>query len=503
MEGLTYRQASRFLDMATMGLRDGDVEAFLAIDDRDTWVTQQLAEGFANHEERLAYQRLEIGGDATQAMRVGAWFDIALWTGAQLRQRVAFALSQILVVSDRDGQLAPHPVALAHYYDMLTTHAFSDYKTLLYHVTRSPVMGHFLTMVGNLPKSQSGVDPDQNYAREVMQLFTIGLEELNMDGTLKLDGEGNPIPTYDDETIRNVARIFTGWFVDSSGANGTMYDPMVAFDDSHDMDEKTVFGVTFPAGVGAEQELDAFLDLLVDHPNTAPYISTLLIKRLVTSNPRPEYVARVANVFVSSGGNLGEVIKAILTDSEVLKEGDLHVAKVREPILAMTHFYRATDARPKGGSTTVRNPMDYQNTFGQYPLGAPSVFNFFSPNSRPSGPLRDNNLTAPELSLIDWNQVIRMGNVLYKTVLQYGQDRNKTDLATEMYTFPDDLEAAANAGDVETMLTIITRRFLNGVLTPEIEAHLRSIYDVHGTKRYAVPKMVFFAAISPNFMVQE
>ncbi|MGF1701365.1 DUF1800 domain-containing protein [Photobacterium makurazakiensis] len=500
MEGLTYRQSSRFLDMATMGIKKGEVEAFMALDNRASWIDAQLSAPFANHTEQLNYQAQQRGTSTlTQEMRVCAWFDIALWREDQLRQRMAFALSQIVVVGDRDAQLAPYPAEMANYYDLLTQYAFSDYKTLLYHVTRSPIMGHFLTMVGNLPKSQTGVNPDQNYAREVMQLFTIGLEELNLDGTKKLDSDGLPIPTYDDQDIEGMARVFTGWFMSGS----SMSEPMVAYDDSHDMDEKNILGNYFPAGVGAEAELDQALDMLVNHSNTAPFISTLLIKRFVTSNPRPEYVARVASVFRNTSGDLGEVIKAILTDDEVLKENDLHVAKVREPILAMTYFYRAMDAYPGKNGDIIYNPMNYQETFGQYPLGSPSVFNFYSPDHSPQGELMDAGLTAPELELIDWTQIIKVSNVIYRTVLDYGQDRNKTNNKQEMYVAPVDMEGAANNEDKAALMSLIQDRFLHGTMAPELEERISNIYDIHDRKYWAVPKMVFFALASPSFMVQE
>ncbi|KHT65463.1 hypothetical protein RJ45_00985 [Photobacterium gaetbulicola] len=500
MEGLTYRQASRFLDMATMGVKKGEVEEFLSLDSRTSWVNNQLIEPYDSHKERTLYQAQQRGSSsASQEMRVCAWFDIALWKGAQLRQRMAFALSQILVVGDRDAQLAPYPAEMAHYYDILTEYAFSDYKTLLYHVTRSPIMGHFLTMVGNLPKSQTGVNPDQNYAREIMQLFTIGLEKLNLDGTPRLGDDNQPIPTYDDNDIENMARVFTGWFMDGS----SMESPMVAYDDSHDMEAKQILGAEFPAGVGAEAELDQVLDLLVNHPNTAPFISTLLIKRFVTSNPTPAYVNRIATVFQNTSGNLGEVIKAILTDSEVLKENDLNVAKIREPILAMTYFYRAMDAYPGRNGSIIYNPMNYADTFGQYPLGSPSVFNFYSPDHSPQGDLLNANLTAPELELVDWSQVIKISNVFYRTVLNYGQDRSKTNNKQEMYVAPVDMEEAANNNDKEALMTLIKNRFLHGDMVPELAARIGAIYDGHNNKYYAVPKMVFFALISPNFMVQE
>ncbi|PSU35806.1 DUF1800 domain-containing protein [Photobacterium lutimaris] len=499
MEGLTYRQASRFLDMATMGIKKGEVEEFLTLDNRTNWINSQLSEPYESHRERTLYQAQQRGNAVTtQEMRVCAWFDIALWEGAQLRQRMAFALSQILVVGDRDAQLTSYPEGMAHYYDILTQYAFSDYKTLLYHVTRSPIMGHFLTMVGNLPKSHTGVNPDQNYAREIMQLFTIGLEQLNVDGTPKLDGNNQPIPTYDDNDIENMARVFTGWFMDGS----SMENPMIAYDDSHDMQAKTVLGTPLPEGVGAEAELDQVLDLLVNHPNTAPFISTLLIKRFVTSNPRPEYVARVASVFRNTGGNLGEVITAILTDSEVLKENDLHVAKVREPILAMTYLYRALDAKPGNNGLISFNAMLYKETFNQYPLGSPSVFNFYSPDHLPSGELESNNLASPELEIIDWNQVIKLSNIAWK-VLQDNGYKTSSNSKQELYPVVSDFIAASN--DYASLSNLIANRFLKGEMPADLAPRLEGLWNAKNSnnKPYAVAAMLYLAFISPSFMVQE
>ncbi|WEM45387.1 DUF1800 family protein (plasmid) [Photobacterium sp. DA100] len=499
MEGLTYRQASRFLDMATMGTKKGEIEDFLSLDNRTSWINSQLTEPYESHKERTLYQAQQRGSSSTtQEMRVCAWFDIALWKGAQLRQRMAFALSQILVVGDRDAQLAPYPTEMAHYYDILTQYAFSDYKTLLYHVTRSPIMGHYLTMVGNLPKSRTGVNPDQNYAREIMQLFTIGLEQLNLNGTPRLGDDNQPIPTYDDSDIENMARVFTGWFMDGS----SMEKPMVAYDDSHDMEAKKILGAEFPAGVGAEAELDQVLDLLVNHPNTAPFISTLLIKRFVTSNPRPEYVERVASVFRNTGGNLGEVITAILTDAEVLKENDLHVAKMREPILAMTYFYRALDAKPGSGGVIAFDAMLYQETFNQYPLGSPSVFNFYSPDHLPSGALEANNLTSPELEIIDWNQVIKLSNIAWKVVHDNGY-KTSSNSKQELYPVVSDFTSVSS--DYTSLSDLIAKRFLHGDISADLAPRLEGLWNAKSSnnKPYAVAAMLYFAFISPSFMVQE
>ncbi|WP_240205239.1 DUF1800 family protein [Vibrio sp. CyArs1] len=499
MDGLSYKQASKFLDAATMGIKKGDVEALLVSDDRNGWIDQQINLSYTNHVSQTLVQQQQRGQTTlTQEMRVCAWFDLALQDDAQLRQRVAFALSQILVVGDRDAQLAPYPLELANYYDILTTYAFSDYKTLLYHVTRSPIMGHYLTMVGNLPKSQTGVNPDQNYAREIMQLFTIGLNKLNPDGTLYLDLEGNPEANYDDADVEDMARIFTGWFMSNSSMNA----PMEANNSYHDMESKKVLGESFPAGVGAEQELDHVLEVLVKHPNTAPNISTLLIKRFVTSNPTPAYVGRVSSVFKQTDGDLAAVIKAVLLDDEVNAEGSLFRAKLREPILAMTYLYRALDSKPGAGATITPNAMLYQDTFGQYPLGSPSVFNFYSPDYLPMGGLGEQGLTAPELEIIDWNQTVKMSNIAWKLVTDNGY-KTSSNSSGELY--PDVSDFVSASGDYSQLINLIANRFFGGEVPADLAPRFEGLWNAKSdnNKPYSVSAMLYFAFISPNFMVQE
>lgn len=500
MENLTHQQASRFLDMATMGVKQDELATFQTLDDRDTWINLQIELPHFNQLQRTQYQQTQRNlNEPTQECRVGAWFDSALWDPAQLRQRVAFALSEIFVVSDRDANLTEHPEALAHYYDLLLDGAFGRYIDLLRSVTLSPVMGTFLTMAGNKPENMTGQLPDQNYAREVMQLFSIGLYTLNNDGTAVSDGTGTRLETYTDQDIEALSRVFTGWEID--GKN--LISPMVENNEYHDMNEKWILGEQYAAGQTVLQDLEQFLLQISRHPNTAPFICTLLIKRLVTSNPTQDYVARVASAFTVSDGDLSYVIRAILTDPATLEPASPQLAKVREPILAMTYLYRAMDAYPGKDSDIVYNPMDYKNTFRQYPLGAPSVFNFFQPSDTPSGELLDRNLTSPELSIIDWQSLIDLSNLFYRSLLDFGQNRSNSNTQTELYIAPVDLEELAQAGKRDELIEAINTRFLNGSGSPNVLERVAAIYDGHNNKYYAVPKMLFMALISPEFMVQE
>ena len=498
MENLTYRQASRFLDMATCGIRKGQVEGLMQ-SDRKTWIEHQISLPMSSHVEQVQRQISERSASAANhAMRVAAWFDLALWGEDQLRQRMAFALSQLLVVSDEDTKIGNSALETAGYYDLLSRHAFGNYRDLLYDVTRSPVMGHYLTMVNNKSEAASGSLPDENYAREILQLFSIGLYELRRNGELMLDGNGEPIETYDDSDIANLARIFTGWVKN----NQSMSAPMITKDSDHDVEAKTFLGHEFPPGVGAEAELQRVLDILIAHPNTAPFVSKFLITRFVTSNPRPAYVKRVSSVFRHSGGDLGQVITAILTDTEALVENSARVAKLREPILAMTYFYRALDARPGEGTITY-NPMNYKETFNQYPLGAPSVFNFFSPVHSPQGILRDQGLFAPELEIITWEQLVNTGNVFYNTMRNNSYDTNNKS-QKRLYLQHKDLVDVAEQEALEPLLTMMANRFLHGQLSAELRSCIVPVYESRqpGSKHLAVRDMLFLILLSSDFQVQ-
>ncbi len=273
--------------------------------------------------------------------------------------------------------------------------------------------------------------PDENYAREIMQLFSIGLVELNQDGTTMLDGSNQPIPTYDQSRIEEFAKVFTGWthgdvpdlFFGETSLSETI--PMQSYDAWHDMTEKFLLnGAVLPAGQTAEQDLQGALDNIFNHPNVGPFISKQLIQRLVTSNPSPAYVERIANVFADNGsgtrGDLGAVVKAILLDDEA-RNGHLNspdtFGKLREPILKLTALWRAFNAQ---GTPTV-DESDYttaprfrHNTgnpeMGQDPYGAPSVFNFYRPDYQQPGEIANAGLVAPEFQILTENNIVGTTN---------------------------------------------------------------------------------------------
>ncbi|MFB3828921.1 MAG: DUF1800 family protein [Bryobacteraceae bacterium] len=373
----------------------------------------------------------------------------------QLRQRVAFALSQIFVVS---ASRASRPDQLVPYLEILNRNAFGDYLTLMRDITLNPAMGDFLNMVNNDKANPArGIRPNENYARELMQLFTIGTVLLNPDGTPQTDARGQPIPTYSQADIAELARALTGWtYPTQPGAraqsrNPAHYDgPMSPWEPNHDTGTKTlVNGFVLPAGQSAEQDLDGALRNLFMHPNIGPFVSRNLIQHLVTSDPSPAYVARVARVFNRDGtgarGNLKAVVRAILLDEEARRDDDAlnpsGVGHLKEPVLFTASLLRALNAQVNDTNTLAGlvSPLG-QNVF--YP---PTVFGYYSPEYRISG------LLAPEFQLHTTATAIGRANVV--NTLVYSRVNGATvdltpfsDLAAQPDSLLEAIEAAMFQG---------------------------------------------------------
>lgn len=318
----------------------------------------------------------------------------------------------------------------AHYYDVLVKHAFGSYRDLLVEVTHSPGMGLWLTYTSSR-KANGVYAPDENYAREIMQLFTIGLDELNIDGTAKLDAAGDTIASYEQLDVEELARVFTGWnvrgnkFGKISAAASDYTRPMSFYSDYHDFGAKTLLGATIPAGLTGDEDIEAAIDILMAQPSMAPFVSKQLIKRLVTSNPSPAYVARVAQVFKDTTGNLKEVTRAILLDDEARASyaEASHFGKVKEPVLAFTEllrhlhvsYYPYPFINSKGEAINFYSfGIDFNAAFGQTPLASPTVFNFYSPDYTPNDPsFRDQGLVSPELEIISPQSVTHFANATF------------------------------------------------------------------------------------------
>jgi uncharacterized protein (DUF1800 family) len=353
-----------------------------------------------------------------------AWWQQAMASPDLVRQRVALALSEIFVISERFDRLYIAPDGRASYYDMLLRNAFGNYRDLLMDVTRHPAMGMYLSHLNNR-KSDPALNrfPDENYAREVMQLFSIGLYELNPDGSRKLDAAGQPSPTYDNGDITEFAKIFTGL---GPGGDGDTFGrelgfdttiPMRMYDEWHEPGEKHLLnGVVVPAGQSGLDDLEAAVDVLFHHPNVGPFLGRLLIQRLVTSNPSPEYIARVAAAFGDNGsgerGDMKAVIRAILLDPEASgANAGPHYGRLQEPFVryvALCRMFRASSA-----SGLFINSGFYADSFlNQHAGASPSVFNFFLPDYQPSGPIGDAGLVAPEFQITTDSTLIGMANLV-------------------------------------------------------------------------------------------
>jgi uncharacterized protein (DUF1800 family) len=385
-------------------------------------------------------------------------FDAQMRYKDQLRQRVAYALSQTIVASQSDDQFfRDRGEALSYYYDILQKDAFGNYGDLLYDISMSPTMATFLTYAGNRAeyidaKTKAKILPDENYGREIMQLFSIGLYELNMDGTQERGSSGKRISTYDQDDVNNMSRVFTGLHYahakfTSSVLGGDVTHPLECEQQYHDSETKKILGQTLPGGQTCEQDIKAAIELLINHKNTAPFIAKKLILRLTKSNPTDAYVRRVATVFADTHGDLKETVKAVLLDEEIWEDikQDKGV-KIKEPYLAFTGTLRAMGSHPlkkykrSDKVTTVDDGYQVRSLypmFGQWIVNSPSVFNFYSDEFVPDDyEFKIRGFVAPELEIITSKYNVinfnSMSWLLYRHSITYIENSTK-----KWYRAPD------------------------------------------------------------------
>ena len=432
--------AARFLTQATYGASDASIGQVRS-SGYSQWIDQQMIlpapPGHqADVEARLAQLKLS-NPTATlnpQDFYYSYW-DQAITGPDQLRQRMKLALSEIFVISLTDTNVDAR--GAASYYDMLGANAFGNFRTLLEQVSLHPMMGVYLTWLGNQKEDPAtGRNPDENYAREVMQLMTIGLSQLNQDGSVKTDNSGRALPTYTADDISGLAKVFTGYsYFSTAPSNGTFRGgsknvdatvrSMIAYPTFHSTSAKTFLGVTIPASPVANPsgDLKIALDTLFNHPNVGPFIGKQLIQRLVTSNPSPAYVSRVAGVFNNNGrgvrGDMAAVVRTILLDPEARgasNAADVNFGKVREPMIRVANWARAFGATSQSGEFLI--PSTSANTsLSQSALTSPSVFNFFRPGySPPNTRVGNAGLVAPEFQIVDEITVAGYLNTLQTTV---------------------------------------------------------------------------------------
>jgi uncharacterized protein (DUF1800 family) len=528
--------ASRFLAQATFGPSPEAIAELRAMNyDYSGWIDAQVNKP-PTYAAPLVRDALGSGALANTTANYKAANrrarNQAMLAGAdQLRQRVAYALSQILVISDVDTGVLNGLEGSSDYYDLLVRDAFAPYRQLLGDVTRHPMMGRYLSYYRNQKGNPAtGTRPDENYARESMQLFTVGLYNLNPDGTYQNDATGRPVETYTNANITEHARVYTGFTDEDNNPNavgtGTgrtgfpratanYIQPMKMWDPQHDADAKNLLRYStarkpsLPAGQTGLQDIGDLLDNLVEHPNTGPFLARLLIQRLVTSNPSNAYVGRVAAVFADNGrgqrGDLLAVIKAILLDNEARATSflsDPEHGKLREPFLRVTHVLRACHYTVSG--TTL--PYDFgsaltENNLGQFPLASPSVFNFYLPDYQPPGVIENAGLVGPEYQILNSVYAITLPNALL-TLTNTGLGNFTLDLTAQAAladtpsALVDNVDLLLTHGTMSaaTRQAIVTA--VSGVTTALVPAG-----STLGLTRARLA--VYLTAVSPDYAVQK
>jgi uncharacterized protein (DUF1800 family) len=445
----------------------------------------------------------------------------SFWTQAvrgtdQLRQRVAFALSEIFVVSAAHGELSLRSEPNANFMDILANNAFGNFRTLLEAVTLSTGMGWFLSHLTNDKEDPAtGRIPDQNFAREVMQLFTIGLWQLNPDGSRKLDGAGQPIPTYGQDEIAGMSRVFTGisW---SGGWTGpyTWGQPLAYYPEHVSTSEKRIVGdVVIPPNTSGPNSVRIALDTLFNHPNAGPFFGEQLIKRLVTSNPSRPYVGRVAAAFANNGagvrGDMKAVIMAVLMDPEArdaAKIQDAKWGKLREPVLRFSAWLRAFNANNTNNRLSLWAYSDPLEGIAQMPLRPPSVFNWFRPDYSPPGDIRNGGLVAPEFQITHESSTTAYANFV-ADIVERGYNVQSLYPDNPPIT-PNYTAELALAAQPDALLDHLNLLLLGGQLSAGARSTIKTAIEAIPTSASnaslrRVRTAIALCMVSPDFVVQK
>lgn len=511
---MNEERAARLLNQGGLGATPAEVAAIVALGG-DAWFDAQLAmpvgpsmwqwaidRGYANR----AFARSDYGLDQALWWRLCTAQDV-------LRQRLVLALSEIFVVSPLNMVAYWRQFGCIAWWELLEQHCLGNFRDLLTHITLSPTMGVYLSMRGSAKETASGRRPDENYARELLQLFTIGLNRLNFDGTPAV-----PLSeTYDAETISQLARVFTGWDVDGfnpfdpEGAFGYWREPMSFHADRHAAGDKHVLGVVIPDGTPGAEAMKLALDAVFAHPNVAPFIARQLIQRLVTSNPSSAYVIRVAMAFENNGatppvrGDMAAVLRAVLADPEARPDKFEPAAdavnvqtdgKLREPVLRLLQWLRLSRATSTDGQWNVPD-VSGSDMIGQAPLRAPSVFNFFRPGYvPPNSEVARLGLVAPEFQVTNESTVIGYANFL-RAVLPFGGGG----------ILPNYEDWLVHADDVPTLVDKLDLHLTGRMLSrATLETIVQGVSSITGQssneRRNRVLAAFFLVMTCPEYLVQ-
>ena len=525
---LSAQEASRFLGQATFGPKMNEIDT-VAASGYAAWLDSQFAKPQSLH---LPPVTAYLGTLPATSQNGQTGFQWSLWKTFSsgddaLRQRVAFALSQIFVVSLNSNIAFSYPRGPAQYLDTLGTHAFGNYRTLLEAVTYSPMMGLYLSHLRNQKENNTtGTVPDENYAREVMQLMSIGLYELNPDGSQKLNGVGKPIETYSNADVSSMAKVMTGlsWAGPDTTDNrfngrATGADPdkeikpMQAYEQFHSIAQKQFLGVTIPAQATASTNNDIriALDTLFNHPNVGPFIGKQLIQRLVSSNPSPAYVSRVSAAFANNGagvrGDLKAVIRAVLLDPEARAPTSASSGKLREPAVRFVHWMRSFNATSLDGRFLQGTTTDPATQLAQTPMYAPSVFNFFRPGYiPPNSRVGSAGLVAPEAQIIHETSLAGYLNFM-RGVVTSGIGSSATGTRDIQANYSVELSLAAIPDAlIDRVALLLTAGNLSATARATIRAAVTSVpigtANPAGDQRNRVNLAVFLIMASPEYIFQ-
>lgn len=444
----------------------------------------------------------------------GLWHQL-IASPDQVRKRVTLALSEHFVAPFNSTNLWPAYIA-AGYWDMLNANAFGTFRALLEAVTLNLQMGIFLNVAGSRKADSNGRQPDENYAREVMQLFTMGLTMLNTDGTPKTDMFGNQSDTFKQEDVTNLSHVFTGYAADVAGMTTTTVAwesfaireptyarrPMVVVRGDHSLAGVSFLGTTIAANTPAEDAMRTALDTLCDHPNVGPFFATAMIKRLVTSNPSPAYIGRVAAAFNNNGagvrGDLKAVWTAILTDAEARALPDAATGgKLREPIVRFVQWARTAEVATATGKWAIADLSSMQS-LGQSPLRSPSVFNFFRPGYvPPNTAMADKGMVAPEFQIVNETTTAGYLNFMLSSV-KSGVNDVKPQYTSLLQTADD---AAALVGAVNLRMTGNQLSPATATLIQTAVAGLPA--TTNDQKQTRVQAAIFLTLAAPEYLIQK
>ena len=498
----TRNAAARFLAQATFGPVDADIDRVLAIG-YSAWIDEQFATARSGTHQAY-FEAANTSGTAGESEVRYSFWKQAMTGPDQLRQRMAYALSQIFVISFVDSVVDNDDRAVAAWLDMLGDQSFGNYRQLLERVALHPMMGIYLSHMANQKADPiTGRVPDENFAREVMQLLSIGLVELNQDGTARTGPTGAALESYTSTDVAGLAKVFTGWSWACPdwphkncffrGSNNDRSDPdrglkpMVPYAQYHSTEAKTFLGTTIPAQSQSDPaaSLRVALDRLAAHPNVGPFIGRQLIQRFTTSNPSPAYVSAVARAFANNGsgvrGDMKAVLKAVLMHPEARVVSDTS-GKVREPVLRTSAFLRAFPHRSVSGKYEVDNTDSPGTALGQTPLRAPSVFNFYRPGYvAPGTQSAARNLVAPELQIANETSVVGYVNFMRDNIsagagLSAGNGLSRRDLQGDYSA------ELALANDVPALVDRVTARLTYGAI-----GAARRIEIINAVSAIAVP----------------